>query len=61
MNGTPLTTEQLASLIGSKANSIRTRLCETGSFHGIKPTRLVTGRLLWPSNSLELLRKGGEA
>jgi len=51
-------TEQLASSIGVKASSIRTRLCKTGSYFGLKPQKLPNGRLLWPSDSVEQLLKG---
>jgi hypothetical protein len=52
-------TEQLAQAIGIKASSIRTRLCKTGSYFGIKPRKLNNGRLLWPSDSVEQLLNGG--
>jgi len=52
-------TEQLASSIGIKASSIRTRLCKTGSYFGLKPQKLSNGRLLWPSDSVgQLLEEG---
>jgi hypothetical protein len=55
-----ITTEQLAELIHGKSNSIRTRLCKTGSFYGIKPAKLPSGRLLWPANQVQELLNGGE-
>lgn len=54
------TTEQLAELIHGKPNSIRTRLCKTGSFYGIKPTKLPSGRLLWPANKVQAFLNGEE-
>lgn len=48
-------TEQLAASLGIKASSIRTRLCKTGSYFGLKPRKLTNGRLLWPSNSVDQL------
>lgn len=56
---TPYTqpTEQLAAALGIKASSIRTRLCKTGSYFGLKPRKLTNGRLLWPANAVEQLTK----
>lgn len=48
-----LTTEQFAEKGHFKANTIRTRLCKTGSFYGIKPIKLPSGRLLWPADAVE--------
>ena len=54
-------TEQLATALGIKASSIRTRLCKTGSYFGLKPRKLPNGRLLWPANALDqLTREAGE-
>lgn len=50
-----LSTETLANSIGAKAGSIRVRLCQTGSYFGLKPRKLPNGRLLWPSDSVERL------
>lgn len=50
-----ITTEIFANSIGGKPNSIRVRLCETGSYFGIKPHKLPNGRLLWPANSVQQL------
>ena len=52
-----LSTESLARAIDGKASAIRVRLCKTGSYHGIKPRKLPSGRLLWPSDSVERLLK----
>lgn len=54
------TTEQLAELIHGKPNSIRTRLCKTGSFYKIKPRKLPSGRLLWPSDAVHAFLNGEE-
>jgi len=51
-------TEQLANALGIKASSIRTRLCKTGSYFGLKPRKLTNGRLLWPADSIEQLTQG---
>lgn len=54
-----LSTNQLAAYIHCKSASIRVRYCRTGSFHGIIPSKLPTGRLLWPGDSVERLKEKG--
>lgn len=53
-----LTTEQFADLLHGKPSTIRTRLCKTGSFYGIKPIKLPSGRLLWPAVAVQALLTG---
>ncbi|MCG5509618.1 monooxygenase [Ectothiorhodospira lacustris] len=48
----PLTTPELARAIGMKPDSIRVRLCRTGSFYGLRPGKLPNGRLIWPADSV---------
>ena len=48
-------TNELAEQLRGTPGSIRVRLCETGSYFGIKPLKLPSGRLLWPADSLEQL------
>ena len=55
---TGITTEQLAAPLCVKPQSIRVRLCQTGSYFGIKPIKLPNGRLLWPADAVEKLLKG---
>ena len=55
-----LTTDQLASQLGGRPSSIRTRLCKTGSYFGIKPNKLPNGRLLWPADAVKNLIEGGK-
>ena len=50
-----LTTEQFAKSVHGKPNTIRTRLCKTGSYYGIKPIKLPSGRLLWPADAVQAL------
>ena len=50
-----LTTNQLARLAITTPGNIRVRLCQTGSFFGVKPLKLPSRRLLWPADSLERL------
>lgn len=52
------TTEQFAELLGGKPSTIRTRLCKTGSFYGIKPIKLPSGRLLWPADAVSAFIRG---
>ncbi len=44
-----LSCEQFASLNQVKAQSVRARLCNTGSYFGVKPVKLINGRLAFPS------------
>lgn len=53
----PLTTEALAHSLGLQSNSIRVRLCRTGSYFGLTPDKLPNGRLLWPADSKAQLLK----
>ncbi|WP_273050155.1 hypothetical protein [Pseudoalteromonas sp.] len=53
-----LTTEQFALALHGKPSTIRTRLCKTGSFYGIKPIKLPSGRLLWPTAAVQALLTG---
>ncbi|TMO09466.1 hypothetical protein [Pseudoalteromonas sp. S558] len=55
-----LTTEQFALALHGKPSTIRTRLCKTGSFYGIKPIKLPSGRLLWPADAVQALLAGKE-
>ena len=43
-----LSADQFASLNQVKAQSVRARLCRTGSYFGIKPMKLANGRLAFP-------------
>lgn len=55
-----LTTEQMADAIHGQPSTIRTRLCKTGSFYGIKPVKLPSRRLLWPAAAVQALLSGKE-
>ena len=50
-----LSTKRLAILALTTPGNIRVRLCQTGSFFGVKPLKLPSNRLLWPADSLERL------
>lgn len=43
-----LSAEQFAALNQVKSQSVRARLCRTGSYFGIKPMKLANGRLAFP-------------
>lgn len=45
----PLSCEEFARLNKIKAQSVRARLCRFGSYFGIKPKKLVNGRLAFPA------------
>lgn len=51
-----MTTEQLAAELNLKPQSIRKRLCETGAYYCLRPIKLPNGRLMWPADSILLLR-----
>ncbi len=44
-----LSAEQFASLNQVKPQSVRARLCRTGSYFGIRPLKLANGRLAFPN------------
>ncbi len=44
-----LSAEQFAALNQVKAQTVRARLCRTGSYFGIRPLKLANGRLAWPA------------
>lgn len=60
-NQKPLSTAELAAGLCREQSTIRRRLCDTGSYFGLTPTKLPSGRLLWPADSLAQLTRGGGA
>ncbi|NLP64214.1 hypothetical protein [Paraburkholderia sacchari] len=54
-----ITTDQFAEALHVLPQSIRKRLCMTGSFHGIRPLKLPSRRLAWPVDAVEQLMNGG--
>lgn len=54
-----LNTDEFAGLNKVKAQSVRARLCRTGSYFGSRPQTLANGRLVWPN--VRVLRNGGAA
>ena len=45
----PLSCEQFAALNQVKPQSVRARLCRTGSYFGVTPRKLLNGRLAFPA------------
>jgi hypothetical protein len=45
--------EQFAALNQVKAQSVRARLCRTGSYFGVIPRKLANGRLAFPCVQVE--------
>lgn len=43
-----LSCEQFAALNQVKPQSVRARICRFGSFYGVKPLKLASGRLAFP-------------
>lgn len=43
-----LSTERFARLNVVEPGTVRKRFCQTGSYFGIRPIKLASGRLLWP-------------
>lgn len=41
--------EQFAAANQVKAQSVRARLCRTGSYFGVRPVKLANGRLAFPN------------
>ncbi len=44
-----LSAEKFAALNQVKSQSVRARLCRTGSYFGVRPLKLANGRLAWPA------------
>ncbi|WP_454752270.1 DNA-binding protein [Cupriavidus necator] len=54
----PITTEELATLLSIRPQSIRKRYCQTGAYFSLRPVKMPNGRLMWPANALEQLAEG---
>ena len=54
-----LTTEEAASCLRVKAQTLRAALCRDGHYFGIRPVRAANRFLLWPADEVQgLLAKG---
>ena len=45
----PLGTDEIARLNLVRGQTVRARVCRTGTYFGISPQKLASGRLAWPS------------
>lgn len=52
-NSHTLDTDQFATLNGVKPQTVRKRYCETGSYFGVIPKKLLNSRLVWPNVQVE--------
>ncbi|MBK5913782.1 hypothetical protein [Rhodocyclus purpureus] len=43
-----LSTDEFATRNRVKAQTVRARLCNTGSYFGVRPLKLANGRTAWP-------------
>lgn len=48
-----LDTERFAEQNRVKSQTVRKRYCETGSYFGVVPKKLINGRLAWPDVQIE--------
>ncbi|RFU47339.1 hypothetical protein D0B32_14545 [Paraburkholderia sp. DHOC27] len=55
-----LSTEEFAAVLAVEPQSVRKRYSETGSYHGVRPTKLPNRRLLWPVETAKRLLNGGK-
>lgn len=53
-----LSTDELANMLNLQPGSLRVRLCKTGSYFGLVPTKLPNGRLQWPADAVQQLTGG---
>lgn len=54
-----ITTEELATALAIRPQTLRKRYCQTGSYFGLRPSKLPNGQLRWPADSVEVLVAGG--
>ena len=48
-----LTTDQFAAMNLVRATTVRSRLSKTGSYYGVTPLKLASGRTAWPRIQVE--------
>lgn len=53
-----LSTEELASALKVRPQTVRAGLCINGHYLGLKPTKLPNGRLLWDAAAVDALLVG---
>lgn len=54
-----LSTDEFAAVMAVNPHSIRKRYSSEGSYHGVRPTKLPSRRVLWPVEEVRKLRGGG--
>jgi hypothetical protein len=52
-------TEEAATALRVKANTMRRSHCLMGHYMGMRPVKLPNGRLMWPIDEIERLLSGG--
>jgi len=57
----PLTTDELATSLNLRPQTLRKRLSTTGSYFGVIPAKGPNRLLLWPADSIERLTGGANA
>lgn len=50
-----LSTATVARRLDLSPRAMRVRLCRTGSYYGVRPRKLPSGRLLWPPDTVDRL------
>jgi hypothetical protein len=53
-----LSTEEFAAALAVDPQSVRKRYSQSGSYHGVRPTKLPSRRLLWPVEAVKRLLSG---
>lgn len=53
-----LTTEAMADTLGLRAQSVRKRYSQTGSYFGLTPVKLPNRRLVWEANAVAKFLRG---
>lgn len=53
------TTNQAASILGVRPQTLRKRFCHSGTYFGVRPSKLPNGKLRWPADAVETFMSGG--
>ena len=53
-----LSTEEFAAVLAVEPQSVRKRYSETGTYHGVRPTKLPNRRVIWPVEAVKRLLNG---
>ena len=51
---------EFATALAVDPQSVRKRYSQTGSYHGVRPTKLPSRRLLWPAEAVKRLLNGNQ-